>query len=410
MRRVYINRERLWETLMAMGEIGALPKGGSGRLALSDLDIEGRNRFIEWSQAAGLTIHHDAIGNLFARREGRNNQLPPILLGSHLDTQPEGGKYDGVYGVLAALEVVRTLNDLEITTEHPLEIAVWTNEEGARFSPAMLGSEVFTGALPLSEGLAAKDRNGVTVEEELKRHQIEADLPLQRPITAYFEAHIEQGPILEAKECEIGVVTGGQSIIWLDIILEGVSLHAGTVPMSLRRDPLLTFAACVQRLEERIEADEQGKFTIGELSIQAPSRNTIPGAIEFTLDIRHPDDERVLQLKRDFIHLIEQEAQRREVEVVIKERWHSPAQPFNEKMVEAVQEASDQLGYKSLALISGAGHDAINLAKYAPTTMIFIPCVEGISHNELEKIYPSDAERGANVLLHALLNYERSLL
>lgn len=399
-----INGERLWASLMAMAEIGATARGGSCRLALSAEDQAGRELFAHWCTEAGLTLSIDPIGNLFARRPGTDPQAAPVMIGSHLDTQPEGGRFDGVYGVLAGLEVLRRLDDLQIRTRKPLEVAVWTNEEGARFTPAMFGSAVFTGVMPLEAALAVRDAAGISVAEALQRTGYAGQRPLGGPVDAYFEAHIEQGPILEDNAKSIGVVSGGQAIRWLDVQVEGMAAHAGTTPMPLRKDALYGAAQMVLAVET-LAADfaPQGLTTVGELSIAKSSRNTIPGAVQFTVDLRHHQDQQIAAMEQQLRERLEAIARQRGLRVSVSPHWVSPATPFDAQCVAAVQQAVDGLGYPQQSIVSGAGHDAILLARYCPTAMVFIPCVGGLSHNEAEDVLPQDVRQGADVLLNAVL-------
>ena len=399
-----INGERLWASLMAMAEIGATARGGSCRLALSAEDKAGRELFSHWCKAAGLTLSVDAIGNLFARRAGTDNDAAPVMIGSHLDTQPEGGRFDGVYGVLAGLEVIRSLDDHGIQTRKPLEIAVWTNEEGARFTPAMLGSAVFTGALALDKALATTDGDGVSVDEALRATGYNGERALGGAVDAYFEAHIEQGPILEDNAKTIGVVTGGQAIRWLDVRVEGMAAHAGTTPMALRKDALYGAAKMIQALEN-LAADfaPHGLTTVGEVSIAKSSRNTIAGVLDFTVDLRHHRDAAIDAMEQQARARLQAIADNRGLSVTITPHWISPATPFDAQCVACVQASVDALGYSQQTIISGAGHDAIHLARYCPTAMIFIPCVGGLSHNEAEDVLPEDVRQGTDVLLNAVL-------
>ena len=399
-----INGERLWASLMAMAEIGATARGGSCRLALSAEDQAGRELFAHWCTEAGLTLSVDPIGNLFARRPGTDPQAAPVMIGSHLDTQPEGGRFDGVYGVLAGLEVLRRLDDLQIRTRKPLEVAVWTNEEGARFTPAMFGSAVFTGVMPLEAALAVRDAAGISVAEALQRTGYAGQRPLGGPVNAYFEAHIEQGPILEDNAKSIGVVSGGQAIRWLDVQVEGMAAHAGTTPMSLRKDALYGAAQMILAVET-LAADfaPQGLTTVGELSIAKSSRNTIPGLLQFSVDLRHHQDTQIAAMEQQLRERLEAIARQRGLRVSVSPHWVSPATPFDAQCVAAVQQAVDGLGYPQQSIVSGAGHDAILLARYCPTAMVFIPCVGGLSHNEAEDVLPQDVRQGADVLLNAVL-------
>ncbi|WP_339070006.1 Zn-dependent hydrolase [Pseudomonas idahonensis] len=399
-----INGQRLWASLMAMAEIGATARGGSCRLALSDEDRAGRELFAHWCTEAGMTLSVDPIGNLFARRPGSDPHAAPVMMGSHLDTQPEGGRFDGVYGVLAGLEVLRTLNDLGVQTRKPLELVVWTNEEGARFTPAMFGSAVFTGVMALDAALAVRDADGISVAEALQRTGYAGNRPLGGAVDAYFEAHIEQGPILEDNAKSIGVVSGGQAIRWLDVQVEGMAAHAGTTPMPLRKDALYGAAQMILAVEQ-VAADfaPQGLTTVGELSVAKSSRNTIPGRLTFTVDLRHHHDQQIAAMEQQVEERLERIARERGLKVRIDRHWLSPATPFDAECVAAVQQAVDGLGYPQQSIVSGAGHDAILLARYCPTAMVFIPCVGGLSHNEAEDVLPEDVCQGADVLLNAVL-------
>ncbi|MFM0670343.1 Zn-dependent hydrolase [Paraburkholderia sediminicola] len=400
-----INGERLWKSLMDMAAIGATAGGGCRRLALSEEDAAGRALFSRWCTEAGLTLSVDQVGNLFARRGGRQQETAPVASGSHLDTQPEGGRFDGVYGVLAALEVVRTLNDSDIQTDKPIEIVVWTNEEGARFTPAMLGSAAFTGVMPLAQTLNTRDAAGTTVEEALQATGYAGARSVPGVVfDAYFEAHIEQGPVLEESGVPIGVVTGGQAIRWLDVRVRGQAAHAGTTPMQYRRDALFASAEMAAELEN-IAADffPQGLATIGEWQVRNASRNTIAADLSFTVDLRHPDDALIDKMEVQLRERFDAVAKRRRLSVDIGQHWVSPATPFDPQCIAAVSHAVETLDYPHRRIVSGAGHDAIHLAKHCPTAMIFIPCVDGLSHNEAEDALPEDVRRGADVLLHAML-------
>ncbi|NWK77672.1 Zn-dependent hydrolase [Aquitalea sp. LB_tupeE] len=397
-----VNGPRLWNSLMEMAKVGATAAGGNCRLALSAEDFAGRALFADWCHQAGMSLDTDAIGNLFARRAGRDPQARPVVMGSHLDTQPAGGRFDGVYGVLAGLEVVRSLNDAGITTDKPLEIAVWTNEEGARFTPAMLGSAAFCGVLPLDKALAMEDAQGISVATALAGHA--GSLPLGRPFDAYFELHIEQGPILEQASVPIGVVTGGQAICWLNVRVTGQPAHAGTTPMHLRRDALFAASAMIRQLEQLAEAfAPHGLVTVGQLLIPGSSRNTIPGQVRFTVDLRHHQDAQIAAMEQRTCALLQQVAAQRGLTVDIQPHWFSAATPFDPDCIAAVGQAVTALGYPHREMVSGAGHDAIHLARHCPSSMIFIPCVGGLSHNEAEDALPENICMGADVLLGAVL-------
>ena len=390
---------------MELAQIGATPKGGVCRLALTDLDKQGRDLFVRWCTDAGCTVTVDAMGNIFARRPGRNNDLAPIMSGSHLDSQPTGGKFDGAYGVMAALEAIRTLNELNYQTEAPLEIVAWTNEEGSRFAPAMVGSGVFAEVFDLDYGLARADEDGKTMGEELARIGYAGpEQPGKHPVGAYFEAHIEQGPILEAEGKTIGIVQGAQGQRWYEVTVTGQEAHAGPTPMSRRRDALVGAARMVDMVN-KIGLDRQPNAcaTCGMLKVSPNSRNVIPGQVWFTVDFRHPDD----QILADMDQVLRQEftriAEAAKLELHVEQIWHFPATPFDPSCIAAVRQAAEQAGYAHMDIISGAGHDAVYMAKVAPTAMIFVPCENGISHNEIENATPEDLAAGCNVLLHAML-------
>lgn len=402
-----VNAERLWQMLMDMAKIGATTKGGNTRLALTDEDISGRALLLEWAKQINLSIHYDEVGNLILRRSGQNQTALPIVMGSHLDTQPKGGRFDGIYGVLAGMEVLQRLEEQNIVTDHPLELVVWMNEEGARFTPAMMGSAAFAGVLPKQQVYDTKDKNGISVYSELVRTGQLGDYPLARPFQAYYEAHIEQGPVLERNQISIGVVTGGQAILWLDVETQGKAAHAGTTPMNMRKDTMVGTAEMIVAIEKCIlEKFPQGLVTFGEMQVANSSRNTIPGQIQWTIDLRHPDDAALKAMEIETTAILSRLAMERDLEVRVSQHWLSPATYFNPTCVATVQDAVNSLGYSNQTIVSGAGHDAINIAKHCPTTMIFIPCIDGLSHNEAEDIYMQDAAQGADVLLNAILNYD----
>ena len=409
MKNISIDGARLWGSLMEMARIGATEKGGNCRLALTDLDREGRDLFVRWCEAAGCTVSVDAMGNIFARRPGRDPGrdpgLAPVMTGSHLDTQPTGGKFDGVYGVLAGLEVIRTLNDHGIETEAPVEAVVWTNEEGARFAPAMTASGVFAGVFDLDYAHARADPDGRTLGAELERIGYKGDAECGgREVKAYFEAHIEQGPILEAEGKPIGVVTGAQGQRWFEITVTGAESHAGTTPMDRRRDALAGAAGMVTEVR-RIATSRppHAVATVGVLNSSPNSRNTIPGRVFFTVDLRHPEDGTLSAMAAEFRAACDAIAVEAGLACEIEEIWYFAPIAFDADCVAAVRQGADALGYGHLDIVSGAGHDACYVAKVAPTGMIFVPCKDGISHNELESAEPDDLAAGCNVLLHAVL-------
>ena len=406
MRNLQINGERLWTSLMDLARIGATAKGGVCRLAASDLDGEARRLFIGWCEAAGCTVTVDRIGNIFARRPGRNPDLAPVMAGSHLDTQPTGGRFDGAYGVMAGLEIVRTLNDLGYETAAPVEIVAWTNEEGSRFSPAMMGSGVFAGVFDLAYGLGRPDNvSGATLGAELQRIGFAGPMPVGgRQVAAYFEAHIEQGPILEAAALPVGIVTGAQGQRWYEITVTGQEAHAGPTPMPRRRDALVGAARMIDAVNKIGHAHApHACATVGFVQVSPNSRNTIPGQVFFTVDFRHPQDDVLSAMDRELRAACAEAAASQRLETAVEEFWYFPPTPFDPRLVDAVREAARAQGYPHQDIVSGAGHDAVYMARVAPSAMIFVPCVGGISHNEIEAALPDDLTAGCNVLLNALL-------
>ena len=401
-----IDGARLWASLMEMAEIGATAKGGCCRLALTDLDRQGRDLFARWCTAAGCTLKVDQMGNIFARRPARDGARPPVVTGSHLDTQPTGGKFDGVYGVLAGIEVIRTLNDAGFETDAPLEVAVWTNEEGARFQPAMIGSGVAAGVFDLDTAHGRRDIDGATLGAELARIGYLGEAPCGGTrIGAYFEAHIEQGPILEAENKIIGVVTGSQGQRWFEARIAGAEAHAGTTPMDRRRDALLGAARLVAEVN-RIALDHapDAVTTVGRLQASPDSPNTVPGQAFLTIDLRHPRDESLSAMVESFRQGAREICRGAGLELKLDEIWYAPPIAFDETCVQAVRAAAEAAGFAHRDIVSGAGHDACYMSRVAPTAMIFVPCKDGISHNEIESATPEDLAAGANVLLRAILS------
>jgi len=400
-----INGARLWDSLMAMAQIGATPKGGVCRLALTDLDRQGRDLFVAWAKEAGCTIAVDRMGNVFARRAGRDDTLAPVVTGSHADSQPTGGKFDGIYGVLGGLEVIRTLNDHRIETERPIEVVIWTNEEGSRFAPAMVSSGVFAGVFSLDYGLSRRDVDGKTLGEELARIGYAGELPVGKPIHAAFELHIEQGPILEAEGKTIGVVHAAQGQRWYEVVLTGQESHAGPTPMPRRRDALLGAARVIDLVNRIGHAHAPyACATVGMIQCHPNSRNVIPGRVFFTVDFRHPDDAVLAQMDAELRAGVAKIVEDTRVELTSLEQifYYKPV-AFDAACVASVRAAAERFGYSHRDIVSGAGHDACYLAQVAPTAMIFVPCIGGISHNEIEDATPAWIEAGANVLLHAML-------
>ncbi|MFA9286409.1 Zn-dependent hydrolase [Comamonas sp. SY3] len=400
-----INGDRLWASLMELAQIGATAKGGVCRLALTDLDRQGRDLVTRWAREAGMTVTIDKIGNGFMRRPGRNNSLPPIMTGSHIDTQPTGGKFDGNYGVLAGIEVVRTLNDHGIETEAPIEVAFWTNEEGSRFVPVMMGSGVFAKAFSLEHAYAAKDTDGKSVKDELERiGYIGPQEPGDHPIGYYFETHIEQGPVLEDHDKTIGVVTGVLGIRWYDCTVTGMEAHAGPTPMALRKDAL---QVATQVMQEVVACAHRhpphGRGTVGMVHVHPNSRNVIPGEVKFSIDLRNATDADCEAMDQDIRAVAQRISQETGLPIRIDLVSSYTAQPFNPDCIDAVRRGAQMLGYSHMDAVSGAGHDAVYMARLAPAGMIFIPCKDGISHNEIEDAKPEHITAGCNVLLHAML-------
>ncbi len=404
-----VNGERLWASLMELAQIGATPKGGVCRLTLTDLDKQGRDLVSRWAREAGMSVTIDKIGNGFLRRAGRNNALPPVVTGSHIDTQPTGGKFDGNYGVLAGLEVVRTLNDAGIQTEAPIEVAWWTNEEGSRFVPVMMGSGVFAKAFTLEHAYVAKDVDGKSVKDELARiGYIGEQEPGDHPIGCYFETHIEQGPVLEDHDITIGVVTGVLGIRWYDCTVTGMEAHAGPTPMALRKDALQVAAKLMQEVVACAHrhppgGQGHGRGTVGMVQVHPNSRNVIPGRVKFSIDLRNASDALCEQMDADIRAVAAQLSAESGLPIVIEPVSAYPAQPFHADCIAAVARATEKLGYSHMPVVSGAGHDAVYMARLGPAGMIFIPCKDGISHNEIEDAKPEHITAGCNVLLHAML-------
>ncbi len=400
-----IDGARLWNSLMELAQIGATKKGGVCRLALTELDRQGRDFFVAQAKAAGCSIRIDSVGNIFARRAGLNNSLPAVMTGSHIDTQPTGGKFDGNYGVLAGLEVFKTLNDAGVTTAAPLEVVVWTNEEGSRFVPVMMGSGAFIGEFKTDFILAQKDRDGITVGQAL--HSIGyagKDQVSPSGIGAYFEAHIEQGPVLEAHDITIGVVTGALGQRWFDVVITGSEAHAGPTPMSLRHDALLAASHIVQLINElALDHAPNARGTVGMLDVYPNSRNVIPGSVKLSVDLR-ADSDATLTAMVDKLNAQAQEiAKQGKVSIALTQVVYFPPAAFASELVQAVRSGARTIGLSEMDVVSGAGHDAVYMARVAPTAMIFVPCKDGISHNEIEDAKSEHLEAGCNVLMHAML-------
>jgi N-carbamoyl-L-amino-acid hydrolase len=402
---IRIDGNRLWDSLMELAKIGATEKGGVCRLALTDLDRQARDLFQKWCTEAGCTMTVDKMGNIFARRPGKDNSLPPVMTGSHIDTQPSGGKFDGNYGVLAGLEVIRTLNDFNYETARPIEVVVWTNEEGSRFAPAMVASGVFAGVFDLDYGLGRKDVDGKTMGEELKRIGYAGETQCGgREIAAFFEAHIEQGPILEAENKTIGIVQGVQGIRWYEVTVTGQEAHAGPTPMPRRKDALVGVSRMVSAVNRiGLARPPYACATVGMLQVSPNSRNVIPGKVFFTIDFRHPDPEVLAGMGKEMEEEAKKIAAELKLEIDFKEIWYSPPVKFASECVAAVKQAAEDLGFSNREIVSGAGHDSVYLSRVAPTAMVFVPCKDGISHNEIEDAKPDELAAGCDVLLRAMV-------
>ncbi|HGW6118864.1 Zn-dependent hydrolase [Serratia marcescens] len=399
-----VNGERLWQSLLSMAQFGAIADNGVTRLALSEEDRLARDQLRLWALEAGCSVRVDRMGNMFLRREGSRPELAPVVTGSHGDSQPQGGRFDGIYGVLAGLEVIRSLNDRQIVTERAIEVINWTNEEGARFAPAMIASGVFAGVFDLEYGLSRRDEHGVSLGEALERIGYAGEHPVGgMPIHAAFELHIEQGPILEAEHLDIGVVTAAQGQRWYELEVVGFSAHAGTTPMDRRRDALLGFTELVTAVNGiGWDFAPDARATVGMAQITPNSRNVVPGRVFFSVEFRHPEEATLEQMEQRLLAAVNQ-INGGGLTARAERIFQYPPIAFDRGCIDSVRHAAQALGYRHRDMISGAGHDACYLNRVAPTAMIFIPCVDGISHNEREDITPAWAAAGADVLLNALL-------
>lgn len=400
-----IDGQRLWDSLMEMAKIGPGVAGGNNRQTLTDEDGEGRTLFQKWCEEAGATMGLDTMGNMFARREGSDPDALPVYVGSHLDTQPTGGKYDGVLGVLAGLELIRTLNDLDIKTKHPIVVTNWTNEEGTRFAPAMLASGVFAGLHDQDWAYARKDADGKSFGDELTRVGWKGDEEVgDRKMHAFFELHIEQGPILEAEGKDIGVVTHGQGLEWTEITITGKDSHTGSTPMPMRRNAGLGMARVMEKVNEiALSHAPNAVGAVGSLEVFPNSRNVIPGKAVFTVDFRSPDIDVLAQMVSQMKEAAQNICDDMELQVEFEKVGGFDPVEFDADCVTAIRNAADRLGYTHQDLISGAGHDACWISHVAPTAMVMCPCVDGLSHNEAEEITMEWAAAGADVLLHAVV-------
>jgi N-carbamoyl-L-amino-acid hydrolase len=411
MRNLAINAERLWGDLMETASIGATPKGGICRLALTDLDRQCRDWFKLRAQALGCAVTVDEMGTMFARRPGLRADIPPIAVGSHLDTQPTGGKFDGVLGVLAALEALRTLAEAGYETFAPIEVVNWTNEEGSRFAPPLTASGVFAQIFDPDWARAQQDRAGIMLGEALAA--IGYDGPERcsaHPLSAFFELHIEQGPVLESEGKEIGIVIAVQGVRWFDVTIKGAEAHTGATPMNLRKDALLGAA----RLIDRIEAIARSHAplavgTVGMIETFPNSRNVVPGEVRFSVDLRHPGTDVLDAMEQSFGQALPDICDPLGLEATLNKIWDNPPVHFDAGCIAAVRHAAAASGFTTRDMVSGAAHDAAHIARIAPAAMIFVPCRGGISHNEAEFTSKEQCAAGAQVLLHAVLDYDRTL-
>ncbi|UTH44502.1 Zn-dependent hydrolase [Loktanella salsilacus] len=400
-----INPDRLWDTLMDMAKVGPGVAGGNNRQTLTDEDSEGRHLFAGWCAKAGCKMGVDSMGNMFARREGTDPDALPVYVGSHLDTQPTGGKYDGILGVLGGLEVIRSLNDLGIKTKHPIVVTNWTNEEGTRFAPAMLASGVFAGMHTEDWAKDRVDADGKRFGDELRRIGWEGDEKVgERKMHAFFELHIEQGPILEAENKQIGVVTHGQGLWWLEVTLTGKDAHTGSTPMNMRVNAGLGMARITEAVQ-RIAMDHQPAAVgaVGQANVYPNSRNVIPGKAVFTIDFRSPDLVKLTSMREKLEAEAAQIAADLGLGITIEPVGHFDPVTFDDGCVTAIRDAAERLGYSHMDIVSGAGHDACWINRMYPTAMVMCPCVDGLSHNEAEEISKEWAAAGADVLLHAVV-------
>ncbi len=400
-----IDGARLWDSLMEMARIGATPKGGVKRLTLTEVDRQGRDTFIQWCEALGLSVRVDSIGNIFARREGRDPARPPVLMGSHLDSQPTGGKFDGALGVIAGLEVMRSLAEHRIETQAPIELVNWTDEEGSRFGRSLMGSGVWAGVYDEAMVNALPDLEGVTVGAALDAIGYRGPHPARPfPADSYFELHIEQGPILEREGAAIGIVTGGQAQVWFDAVITGQDAHAGTTPPSTRRDALVAAARVIARVDALMrERGEDGRGTVGFLQVLPNSCNVVPGEVRFSVEFRHPRTAEIESLAASFPAEAAALVAENGCTLELREKLRFAHQPFDEACIGLVRDAAARLGLAAREIVSGAGHDAVYVARHVPTAMIFTPCKDGLSHNEAESIEPHEAQAGCQVLFEAVV-------
>jgi beta-ureidopropionase / N-carbamoyl-L-amino-acid hydrolase len=405
-----IDGQRLWDSIMETAAFGATPKGGIKRLTLSDDDKKVRDWFKRACESLGCKVSVDSCGNMFALRPGRNSGLLPIAMGSHLDTQPTGGKFDGVLGVLSALEAMRTISDAGYETSAPLMIVNWTNEEGSRFAPAMLASGVYAGVFTQDYAYTREDREGRNFGDELARIGYRGSEPVgSHKFQAMFELHIEQGPILEAENRMIGVVTGVQGMRWYEVTVKGQEAHTGSTPMLMRKNALLGAARMIEAIHQVALRHLPGVATVGLIENRPNSRNVVPGEVFFTVDLRHPDEAALDRMEKDYRSALPEIAAAEKLELDEKRIWICPVVNFDPRLIECVKFGAEKSGFSTREMASGAGHDSCYVARVAPTTMIFVPCAGGLSHNEEESTSFDECSAGAQVLLNAVVEYDRRL-
>lgn len=404
MTHLSVNGDRLWRSLMELAEIGATPAGGVCRLALTEVDRDGRDWLRRQAETSGLDVQVDSLGNMFLRRAGAH-EAPAVLVGSHIDSQPSGGKFDGTFGVLAGLEIIKVLNETGTVTERPIEVVAWTNEEGSRFLPVMAGSGVFSGVYDANVVLESRANDGARFGDELKAIGYAGELvPGARQPAAYLEAHIEQGPVLEAHNCTIGVVSGALGQIWFEVEITGFEAHAGPTPMDLRKDALQAAAEIISGIESIGRVHPEARATVGMISAWPNSRNVIPGRVKFSVDLRHADMAGRNEMAESFEELVTRVCKRRSLDFTIRKTNDWSPMAFDADLVRRVRQSAADRDYSYRELVSGAGHDAVYMARVCPTAMVFIPCKDGVSHNELEDARSEHIEAGANVLLDCVLD------
>lgn len=402
----HVSEKRLWQLMMDVAAYGATQRGGVNRQALSAEDTAAKIHVVRWAAERGFSTFQDAIGNLFVRRDGTEPALAPVMTGSHLDSQPTGGRFDGAYGVLVGLEALDALREAGIKTRRPVEVVAWTNEEGSRFSPGAMGSSIFAGVSELTAVLDHKDPAGAVLRDELAKSLAETGVPMrdQGSMTpyAYIEAHIEQGPVLEAKGLQIGVVSSIQGIHHMDVVIVGEEAHAGTTPRRSRKDALSAAVAIIGALEQLTsDADDVTRFTVGRCEVHPGSPNTVPGRVHFTIDLRHPDRAILHSLVDQIRHVATEKAG--PCAVTVTDTLSIDPTNFEQEVMEAIRSSAQALGLGHMDMPSGAGHDAMHLATICPAGMIFVPCLGGVSHNEAESAKPEDLAAGARVLADSLV-------